>query len=113
MIFSNPRAARLAAWTAMAGLVAGAVLGTCLARRAPVRSALALDPASVRYRYTTTPVDAAADTASTIAALEARLAAQPSPFDASELAELYLRRAREDGDAQGFAAAEAMARRSL
>src|SRR5262249_46239880 len=50
---------------------------------------------------------------SAIAALEARVAAQPSPFDDAELADLYLRRAQQDGDPQGYRAAEAMARRSL
>jgi len=122
MVFSNPGASKLAVWTGAAGLVLGALLVGGVAtyrlhhRAAPAapRGELAPDPAAVRYRYSTAPAaDVTADSASTIAALEARVRAMPSPFDYAELADLYFRRAQQDGDAAGYQTAEAAAKRSL
>jgi tetratricopeptide (TPR) repeat protein len=119
MIFSNASATRLALWAGAVGLVVGAVLVgvVTLARRphpAPAAPELAPDPAAVRYRYSTAaPANAATETASTIAALEARVQTLASPFDYAELADLYFRRAKLDGDPEGYKTAEAMARRSL
>src|SRR5512140_136943 len=121
MIFSNASETRLAIWTGAAGLLAGAMLAGAIAMThrqhaaAPIgHPELLPDPAALRYRYSTTPAaDAAADTASMITALEARVQAMPSPFDYAELADLYFRRAKLDGDPEGYKSAEAMARRSL
>jgi Tfp pilus assembly protein PilF len=105
---------RLTWWACAAGLLAGALLvGTAAAvrlHRAPAGE-LAPDPAAVHYRYPLggPPVD----TGATIAALEARIRAMPSPFDYAELAELYVRRAQLDGEPDAYRTAEAMARRSL
>ncbi|HSR97590.1 MAG TPA: hypothetical protein VLM79_11095 [Kofleriaceae bacterium] len=95
--------------------VASAIAAGRLHRRAePARTELAPDPAAVRYRYAIEAAEGGnAEIAATIAALEGRVAAQPSPFDDAELADLYLRRAQQSGDPQGYQAAEAMARRSL
>jgi len=111
------RRARLAAW-GLAGVLLGAAAGAVIARGhervepAPV-SASALDADAARYRYAIAASVVDADEASTIAALEARNASQPSPFDMAELAERYLRRAQRDGDRKDFDAAAAMAERSL
>ena len=121
MIFSNTSEARLALWTGAAGLVVGAaIVGVvAMARRPhaadPIHaSELAPDPAALHYRHATgTTADVTADTASTIAALEARVQTMASPFDYAELADLYFRRAKLDGDPEGYQTAEAMARRSL
>lgn len=124
MMFSNPGASRIAAWTAGAGLAIGLAIGGGVASRvhrptapaiaAPADRGLAPDPAALRYRYAITPAaDATAELASTITALEARIRALPSPFDYAELADLQLRRAQLDGDADGYKLAEASARRSL
>lgn len=121
MIFSNASETRLAIWTGAAGLLAGAMLAGAIAMvhrphaAAPIgHSDLAPDPAALRYRYSTAPsLDTTADAASMITALEARVQAMPSPFDYAELADLYFRRAKLDGDPEGYKTAEAMARRSL
>jgi Tfp pilus assembly protein PilF len=122
MTFCNASAARLAVWSVAAGIVLGAVAvgGVALDRLHRHGSddaeagSLAPEPAALRYRYTTAPAsDATAETAATIAALEARVQAMPSPFDYAELAELRFRRAQLDGDAEGYRAAEALAQRSL
>jgi tetratricopeptide (TPR) repeat protein len=121
MIFSNTSEARLALWTGAAGLVVGAaIVGVvAMARRPhavdPIHaSELAPDPAALHYRYATgKTADVTADTASSIAALEARVQTMASPFDYAELADLYFRRAKLDGDPEGYQTAEAMARRSL
>jgi Tfp pilus assembly protein PilF len=122
---------------ALRGVIAvmiGAVIGGAVARRGARgdrisieserdRSPLAPDPAALRYRYpiaaggamsgNDAAIDGAGDEATTIAALEARVASLPSPFDMAELAELYLRRATRDGDRRGLDAAAAMAERAL
>jgi len=121
MTFANPSVRKLALWTAASGVVLGAALAGTLALcrlqqgvALAERSELAPDRAALRYRYSTTPSgDAAANTASTITALEARIEALASPFDYAELADLHLRRAQRDGDPEGYRIAEAMARRSL
>jgi tetratricopeptide (TPR) repeat protein len=121
MIFSNASETRLAIWTGAAGLVIGAMLvgAVALARKPhtvdPIdHLELAPDPTAIRYRYSTAPsADTTAETASMIAALEARVQAMPSPFDYAELADLYFRRAKLDGDPEGYQTAEAMARHSL
>jgi len=121
MIFSNASEPRLALWTGAAGLVVGAVLmGAAAMARCPHAvtpihaSELAPDPAALRYRYSTAKAaDVTSDTASTIAALEARVQTMASPFDYAELADLYFRRAKLDGDPEGYKTADAMARRSL
>jgi len=121
MMFSNPSETRLATWAGAAGIVLGAALVAsivvCRAHHAPGELAgteLAPDPAALRYRYSTAPSsDPSADAASTIAALEARVHDLASPFDYAELADLYFRRAKLDGDPADYKTAEAMARRSL
>jgi Tfp pilus assembly protein PilF len=125
MMFTNASETRLAVWTGAAGLVVGAVLAGAVALVRPDHRAdgtepaeLAPGPAALRYRYairaaSDADADADADTAGAIAALEARLAAAPSPFDDAELAELYLRRAQAGGDPADYQLAEARARRSL
>jgi Tfp pilus assembly protein PilF len=113
---------RLALWTGAAGLVAGAVLVGAVAivrlhrpAAAPDELAeLAPDPAAVHYHHSIAAApDAAAQVADAIAALEARVQAMPSPFDDAELAELYFRRAQQDGDPADYQLAETRARRSL
>jgi tetratricopeptide (TPR) repeat protein len=114
---------RLALWTGAAGLVVGAVLVGAVAvvrlhRPAPAApdelAALGPDPAAVRYRHSIAPAsDAEIQSRDAIAALEARVQAMPSPFDDAELAELYVRRAQQDGDPADYQLAEARARRSL
>jgi tetratricopeptide (TPR) repeat protein len=98
----------------LVGAVAVARLHHPAAGARDALAALAPEPAAVRYRD---PVDAASDAAAqagdTIAALEARVQAMPSPFDDAELAELYFRRAQQDGDPADYQLAEARARRSL
>jgi len=120
MTFRTASDRKLALWMAAAGIALGAALAGTLAlcrlqHRAALaaRSELAPDPAALRYRFSTASSTAAADTASTITALEARIEALASPFDYGELAELHLRRAQLDGDPEGYRIAEAMARRSL
>ena len=80
---------------------------------APAGSVLALDLAVVRYRFADAPAPEA-ELSSAIRDLEARVK-EPvaSPFDITDLAELYLRRAQRDGDDADYRASEAMARRSL
>lgn len=107
---------RLAWWTGAAGIVVGAVLvGTVatLCIHHAGNPELAPDPDAVRYRHATEVADAEADLAGQIAALEARAEAARSPFDRAELADLWFRRAQQTGDAGGYRAAEAAARRSL
>ncbi|HEX7836879.1 MAG TPA: hypothetical protein VF469_05415, partial [Kofleriaceae bacterium] len=130
MMFTNASEARLAVWTGAAGIVLGAVLvgGVALGRLHPRAggadrtgrtdlaevAGLAPDAAALRYRYAIrASSDGADDTAGAIAALEARVAQMPSPFDDAELAELYLRRAQAGGDPADYQLAEARARRSL
>lgn len=122
-MLANASEHRLAVWTGAAGIVLGAVVAGAVAmvrlHRATAagrdeRAALAPDPAAGRYRYS---IDAASDAearaADSIAALEARVQAMPSPFDDAELAELYFRRAQRDGDPADYQLAEARALRSL
>src|SRR5262245_37448570 len=120
MTFRNASDRKLALWMAAAGIALGAALAGTLAlcrlqHRAALaaRSELAPDPVALRHRFSTASSTAAADTASTITALEARIEALASPFDYAELAELHLRRAQLDGDPEGYRIAEAMARKSL
>ncbi len=120
MMLSNASETRLAVWTGAAGVVVGAVLVgavaiVCLHRPATAaRDELAPDPAAVRYRPSIDAAEGAeAQAADAIAALEARVQAMPSPFDDAELAELYFRRAQQDGDPADYQLAEARARRSL
>jgi tetratricopeptide (TPR) repeat protein len=123
MMLSNVSETRLAVWTGAAGIVLGAMLVGAVALVRLHRQAtaprgelaeLAPDPAAVRYRY---PIrvasDASTQDAEAIVALEARVQAMPSPFDDAELAELYFRRAQQDGDPADYQLAEARARRSL
>ncbi|HEX3758582.1 MAG TPA: hypothetical protein VHW23_07730 [Kofleriaceae bacterium] len=125
MMFSNAGETRLALWTGMAGVVAGALMVGAVAMvrlhppaaRGEVMGApieLAPDAAAVRYR---SPIglasDATTQAADTIAALEARVRSMPSPFDDAELAELYFRRGQQDGDPADYQLAEARAQRSL
>lgn len=110
---------KLAIWAIAGALVGGAAVGTVSALvhgRAgcpehALRTELAPDAATVRYRFATT--SASDDTNATIKALEARVQDGNSPFDLGDLAELYLRRAQRDGDPKDYAAAETMAQRSL
>jgi len=116
---SSPGEIRLALWASAAGaLVVGAVAATALHRPAAAArgelAALAPAPAALRYRYPLLPAsDARAEAAEAIPALEARVRAMPSPFDDAALAELYFRRAQDDGDQADYQLAEARARRSL
>jgi tetratricopeptide (TPR) repeat protein len=71
-----------------------------------------LDMSVVRYRFVDAPAPEA-ELTSAIHDLEARIADMPSPFDMTDLAELYFRRAQRDGDQDDYARSEAMARRSL
>jgi hypothetical protein len=108
MLFMNASEGRLAAWAGAAGIVVGAALVGAVARvhlpraagPAPAELAeLAPDPAALHYRYAIrASSDAAIGAADTIAALEARIQRLASPFDCAELADLYLRRAQQDGD---------------
>jgi tetratricopeptide (TPR) repeat protein len=99
---------------AIGAVVAGAIACLCIPAHPAPHSELAPEPAALRYRYAIAkPSDAAADTAGMIAALEARVRDLASPFDYAELADLYVGRAKLDGDARGYQTAEAMARRSL
>ncbi|HMG22074.1 MAG TPA: hypothetical protein VK607_12175 [Kofleriaceae bacterium] len=125
MMFSNASEGRLAVWTGAAGIALGAIaVGAVALVRLHDRGAgfadrgelaeLAPEPAALRYRYAIQASSgAAADTADTIAALEARARALPSPFDLAELADLYFRRAQADGDPADYQLADARARRSL
>jgi Tfp pilus assembly protein PilF len=119
MMLSNAGETRLARWMGPAGVMIGAALGAVAVYTSDrgaerMTSELAPDPALVRYRYaTSTPFDVARETGPAIAALEVRAAAMASPFEHAELASLYFRRAQLDGDPEGYAAAEAAARRSL
>ncbi|HEU4732828.1 MAG TPA: hypothetical protein VFT22_33265, partial [Kofleriaceae bacterium] len=118
MMLPNTTAARLALWTAAAGIVLGALVAAAVAtcrlhRRATWAGGLASDPAAVHYRYAIQPPAIAPDAAGAIAALEARVQEMASPFDLAELADLYLRKAQQDGDPADYKAADAMARRSL
>jgi Tfp pilus assembly protein PilF len=125
MTVSNASESRLALWTGAAGIVLGGILvgalvvgATSLARRgraaAPGAAPDVLAPGAeaVRYRYAIGAA-APADAGDEIAALEARVAAQPSPFDDAALGELYLRRAQRSGDADDYQRARASAERSL
>jgi tetratricopeptide (TPR) repeat protein len=116
----NRRPALLAgAGLAIAAAVAVAAVAIATRRPAPPParpSALAPDPQLVRYRHPiiagddVTPPDV--DTA--IAGLEARLRTpSPSPLDLTELANLYLHRAKLTGERKDLAAAEDAAQRSL
>jgi tetratricopeptide (TPR) repeat protein len=108
---------------AAAGIVVGALLVGGVAQVRLHRTAdhavarlddLSPDPGALRYRYAIDPAaDVTSNTADTIAALEARARAMPSPFDHAELADLYFRRAQRDGDPADYQLAEARARRSL
>lgn len=123
MRFSNAGEHRLAIWMGAAGIALGAVLvgavvvAALALRRArgvadDARGELAPQAAAVRYRYA---IGQAADATAgdEIAALEARVAAQPSPFDDAALADLYFRRGQRGGDPQDHQLAEARARRSV
>ncbi len=117
MIVSNRRRRAIVLIAIIALAVTALLAAFVIHRNTTVheRSVLAPDPVVVRYRFSTTTTVRAtsADTASTIKALEARLAQLPSPFDTAELADLYFRRAQEAGDVRDYRTAEAMARRSL
>src|SRR5262245_13061242 len=107
-------------WWAAVIVATGAITGAAMVAirthpppAARARSPLAPDPQAVRYRH---PIEASGDAEldAAIPVLEDRVrAAQPSPFDLGELAELCLRRARRTSDPADYAAAEAHARRSL
>lgn len=89
--------------------------GTPAAECAPAasRTGLAPDPAVVRHRFAVdvTPVS---ELGGLIKELEARVQAPTvTPFDLTDLAELYFRRGQQDGDLADFQVSEAMARRSL
>src|SRR5688572_24165493 len=68
-------------------------------------------PSVTRYRFATATATATAtvtDDTLAIRELETRvLDPAASPFDMSDLAELYLRRAQRDGDAEDYARSEA------
>jgi tetratricopeptide (TPR) repeat protein len=116
----------LGAGLALAAALAATIVAVATRRPAPPParpSALAPEQELVRYRH---PIAAAAaanadeggaaepDLDSEIASLEARLGkASPSPMDLTEVAELYLRRAKLTGERTDYAAAEAAAERSL
>jgi tetratricopeptide (TPR) repeat protein len=71
-----------------------------------------LDMSVVRYRFVDAPAPEA-ELSSAIRDLETRVADVSSPFDMSDLADLYFRRAQRDGDNDDYRRSEAMARRSL
>jgi tetratricopeptide (TPR) repeat protein len=97
--------------TVCAVIAVAASCRTAESKAAP--SPLLPDVAAAHYRFAlATPDEAETDTAS-IAALEARLAAQPSPFDAADLAGLYYRRAQRLGTETDYEASERLAKRSL
>ena len=98
----------------IAGALAGGGTAVALLGHEPAstqRTGLAPEASSVRYRFAA--AIARDDTNATIAALEARVKEMRSPFDLGELAELYLRRAQRDGDADDYRRAEDAAQRSL
>ncbi|MEO8706530.1 MAG: tetratricopeptide repeat protein [Kofleriaceae bacterium] len=98
----------------MGGLIVAFVLLRGRPASAPAQSAgLAPTAAAVRYKFPLTAVEDSVDTESTIATLEARNKAMPSPFDAAELADLYFSRAMLRGDRKDYAASEAAAKQSL
>lgn len=106
-------------WAALLVLCAAAgVTAIAMRSHSPVirRGALAPDAEAVRYRYSIAPVagEFSDDAAEDLVTLEQRVrTVAPSPFDLSELADLYLRRAKRSGDGKDYAASEAMAQRSL
>ncbi len=80
---------------------------------APACSVLAPDLAVVRHRFSNAPAPDS-ELATTIRDLEVRVnAPAATPFDLTDLAELYFRRGQLDGDVEDYQASEAMARRSL
>ena len=81
----------------------------------PAITKRALTPTAdaIRYRFTALQSKAGQDPLSAIPEMEARVAASPSPFDASELGELYLRRAQVAGDPRDYDRAEQLAKQSL
>jgi tetratricopeptide (TPR) repeat protein len=93
-------------------VVAAASCGRGSASRA-APSPLLPDPGVARYHFSLTTPDAAETDAASIAALEARNSAQPSPFDAADLAGLYYRRAQRLGTESDYEASERLARQSL
>ncbi len=108
---------RLEIWFAAAcvsGALTLAAAGCDTPKATPAtRSELAPDPAVVRYRYADAP-DLEADVPGMIAQLEERVNGPiGSAMDMSELADMYQRRALQDGDLEDYKRAEAMARRSL
>jgi len=120
MMFTNASEGRLALWAGAAGIIVGAALVGALAlvrlhpAAGPALDELAPDPGALRYRHAIrASSDAATASADTIAALEARVQSLASPFDHAELADLYFRRAQQDGDPDDYKVAEARARRSL
>lgn len=102
---------------------AAATAAFAIATRAPARPpaappalALAPDPSIVRYRHALGAAGAAAGelAAATLQALEAKVTSPAaSPLDMTELAQLYLRRAKESGDPKDYEAAAKLATRSL
>jgi tetratricopeptide (TPR) repeat protein len=71
------------------------------------------DPGVAHYRYALTTADAAEAETASIAMLDARNTAHPSPFDAADLADLYYRRAQRLGTDADYEASERLAQQSL
>lgn len=100
------------------GLIAGAIaliVWPVPPTRTPATK-LSPAPAASRYRFSSTAApDPRREIDDTIAALEARVKAAPTPapFDLSELADLYFRRAQLAGDRRDYDRAGELAKQSL
>jgi tetratricopeptide (TPR) repeat protein len=110
---------RFGTWIAVVAAAGGAVLSIALvmcaqpAAAPAARSELAPDPAAVLYRFSTSlAVDA--DLSGMITQLEGRVNSPiGSPLDMTDLAELYHRRALQNGDLADYERSDALARTSL
>jgi len=112
---------RYAKWITLLAALGGVALALALVlgdRRqpraaTPLHSELAPDPAVVRYRFSMAAAPDA-DLDGMIAQLDERVQSSlGSPPDMTDLAELYHRRALQDGDLADYQRSEALARRSL
>ena len=110
---------RLGTWIALAAAIGGAALSIALLMRAEphaehdARSELTPTPAAVHYRFTTSP-EVDTDLPGMITQLEERVNSPiGSPLDMTDLAELYHRRALQNGDLADYQRSEELARKSL
>lgn len=98
------------------GVIAGAIALIVWPVQQPsatVTGSLAPDPAEVRYRFPIDTSDPRIEIDTTIKALEERVKTSPQPFDLSELADVYFRRAQLAGDKRDYERAGELAQQSL